>query len=72
MSFGNSTVINFNTTRVTYPVLSVRVFWIKFILLQLLICGADSMATINTFDNHDLYGAGVATPDPGEAPPLAG
>jgi len=28
--------------------------------------------TINTFSHHYLYGAGVATPDPGEAPPLAG
>ena len=28
--------------------------------------------TIITFDQHYLYDAGVATPDPGEAPPLAG
>jgi hypothetical protein len=28
--------------------------------------------TINTFGQYCLYGAGVATPDPGEAPPLAG
>ena len=28
--------------------------------------------TINTFSNYYLNGAGVATPDPGEAPPLAG
>jgi hypothetical protein len=28
--------------------------------------------TINTFCQYILYGAGVATPDPGEAPPLAG
>jgi hypothetical protein len=27
--------------------------------------------TINTFGQYYLYGAGVATPDPGEAPPLA-
>jgi hypothetical protein len=28
--------------------------------------------TINTFGQYYLNGAGVATPDPGEAPPLAG
>ena len=28
--------------------------------------------TINTFGLFALYGAGVATPDPGEAPPMAG
>ncbi|MCJ7615315.1 MAG: hypothetical protein MUO43_02125 [Desulfobacterales bacterium] len=27
--------------------------------------------TINTFGQYYLNGAGVATPDPGEAPPLA-
>ena len=28
--------------------------------------------TINTFGQHQRYCAGVATPDPGEAPPMAG
>ena len=27
--------------------------------------------TINTFGQHQRYCAGVATPDPGEAPPMA-
>ena len=28
--------------------------------------------TINNFDHHYLHSAGVATPAPGEAPPMAG
>ena len=28
--------------------------------------------SINISDQHYLYSAGVATPDPGEAPPMAG
>ena len=34
--------------------------------------GAKHERTVYTFCQHYLHGAGVATPDPGEAPPMAG
>ncbi len=40
--------------------------------MMLIIISIIKADSINTFGKHDLYCAGVATSDPGEAPPLAG